>query len=51
MRNRNQSESASSKSLGYIILIAIVAVKVLKSVLNLVVKTYDGLAESRAHRA
>ncbi len=51
MRNRNQSESSSGVKAGaYIIFIAIVAVKVVRSVLYTLVKTYDGIMDSRRHR-
>lgn len=51
MSNRTQSESAPTKSLAYIILIIVVMVKVFQALMNVVVKTYDGIAATRAHRA
>ncbi len=50
MSNRHQSESSSGVKFGaYIIFIAIIAVKVFRSVLNTIVKTYNGIVESRRY--
>lgn len=50
-KNRPQKDPGTIKIATYFVLIAIIAVKTLRAVMNTLVKTYDGIAESRSSRA
>lgn len=46
-KNSSPKEPGMFKAGAYFVVIAIIAVKTLRAVLNIAVKTYDGIATSR----